>query len=98
MANRLRLTILSVACCQPQTAVHDKRYIELIRQVLAETGLEADIERKAIRLIARVPATVAAPSPSTMSSGAASSMWVASLMILARSFCAAMPIRGFVGR
>ncbi|HRR67509.1 MAG TPA: hypothetical protein P5063_07690 [Methanomassiliicoccales archaeon] len=44
MANRLRLTILSVACCQPQTAVHDKRYIELIRQVLAETGLEADID------------------------------------------------------
>jgi len=44
MANRLRLTVFSAACCQPQTAVYDKRYIELIRQVLQETGLEADID------------------------------------------------------
>ncbi len=44
MANKLRLTIFSAACCQPQTAVHDRRYIELIRRVLKETGMEADID------------------------------------------------------
>ena len=40
----MRLTIFSAACCQPQTAIHDQRYIELIRRVLKETGLEADID------------------------------------------------------
>lgn len=44
MGNRLKLTVFSVACCQPQTAVYDKRYIELIGQVLEESGLEADVD------------------------------------------------------
>ena len=44
MENRLKLTIFSASCCQPQTAVYDKRYLELIKQVLAETGIEADLD------------------------------------------------------
>jgi arsenite-transporting ATPase len=34
MGNRLKLTVFSAACCQPHTAAYDKRYIELIRQVM----------------------------------------------------------------
>lgn len=44
MGNRLKLTIFSASCCQPQTAVYDKRYIELIRQVMQESAIEADID------------------------------------------------------
>ncbi len=44
MGNRLKLTIFSVACCQPQSAVHDKRYIELIKEVVQESGIEADVD------------------------------------------------------
>lgn len=44
MGNRLKLTVFSAACCQPQTAVYDKRYIELIKQVMEESGIEADID------------------------------------------------------
>lgn len=44
MGNRLKLTVFSAACCQPHTAAYDKRYIELIRQVMEESGIEADID------------------------------------------------------
>lgn len=44
MANKLRLTVLSFSCCNPQFAAHDQRYIELIRSVLQKTGIEADID------------------------------------------------------
>jgi hypothetical protein len=44
MANKIKVTIFSVSCCQPQHAVYDKKYIDLIKQVLAETGLEADLD------------------------------------------------------
>ena len=44
MGNRLKLTIFSASCCQPQTAVYDKKYIELIRQVIQESSIEADVD------------------------------------------------------
>jgi len=44
MANKMRLTIFSAACCQPQTAIHDQRYIELIKQVIKEMDLDAEID------------------------------------------------------
>ena len=44
MGNKLKLTVFSAACCQPQTAAYDKKYIELIRQVMQESGIEADID------------------------------------------------------
>ncbi len=44
MASKLRLTVLSFSCCNPQFAVHDQRYVELIRSVLQKTGIEAEID------------------------------------------------------
>lgn len=44
MANKLRLTIFSVACCHPETAMYDRKYIDMVRKVLAETGIEADMD------------------------------------------------------
>ncbi|QLH74777.1 MAG: thioredoxin family protein [Methanomassiliicoccales archaeon] len=44
MANKLKLTVLSFSCCNPQFAAHDARYMKLIKDVLEKTGIEADIE------------------------------------------------------
>ena len=44
MASRLKLTILSFACCDPKFAQYDARYAELIKQVLAKNHWEADLE------------------------------------------------------
>lgn len=44
MANKLRLTIFSVACCHPETAVYDRKYIDLVKKALTETGIEADMD------------------------------------------------------
>lgn len=44
MASKLKLTVLSFSCCNPQFAQHDQRYIELIQSVLKKTGFPAEIE------------------------------------------------------
>lgn len=43
MAARLRLTILSFACCNPRMATYDQQYAERLREALAAAGAEADI-------------------------------------------------------
>jgi hypothetical protein len=44
MAEKLRLTLLSFACCNPKLAIHDKTYFERIKEALAKVGAEADID------------------------------------------------------
>lgn len=44
MASRLKLTVLSFSCCNPQFGTYDQRYTELIRATLDKTGIQADIE------------------------------------------------------
>lgn len=44
MANKLKLTILSFSCCNPQFKAHDMRYMELIRQVLDKNKIDAEME------------------------------------------------------
>jgi hypothetical protein len=44
MTEKLRLTLLSFACCNPKLGVHDKTYLERIKEALAKVGAEADIE------------------------------------------------------
>jgi len=41
---KMRLTLLSFACCNPKLAVHDKAYLERIKEALAKVGAEAEIE------------------------------------------------------
>lgn len=41
---KLRLTILSFACCNPALAVHDKRYIDLIKEAAEKAGVETEID------------------------------------------------------
>ncbi len=44
MAESLKVTILSFACCNPKFAVHDKVYIERIREAEKQLGIEIKIE------------------------------------------------------
>lgn len=48
MTNKMKLAILSFACCDPKFAQYDRHYAELIKDVLAKTHLEADIELVAV--------------------------------------------------
>lgn len=44
MAEKLRLTLLSFACCNPKLGIHDRTYLERIREALSKVGMEADID------------------------------------------------------
>jgi hypothetical protein len=44
MVEKMRLTLLSFACCNPKLAVHDKSYLERIKEALARLGVEAEID------------------------------------------------------
>ncbi|MEM0449054.1 MAG: thioredoxin family protein [Methanomassiliicoccales archaeon] len=44
MVEKLRLTLLSFACCNPKLAAHDKVYFERIKEALKRLHAEADIE------------------------------------------------------
>lgn len=41
---KLRLTILSFACCNPALAKFDQQYAERIKEALARTGTEGEID------------------------------------------------------
>lgn len=40
----IRLTIFSLACCNPSMAKFDEKYLNLIKQVLEDTGIEASVD------------------------------------------------------
>ncbi len=40
---KLRLTILSFACCNPRFAMYDQQYTDRLKEVLRTAGVEADI-------------------------------------------------------
>lgn len=44
MVDKLRLTLLSFACCNPQLAASDGRYIDTIKEALNTTKLEAEVD------------------------------------------------------
>lgn len=44
MPEKMKLTLLSFACCNPKLSVYDKTYLERIKEALAKVGTEADIE------------------------------------------------------
>lgn len=41
---KLRLAILSFACCKPNLAVHDQRYLEVIKEAAAQAEVEYELE------------------------------------------------------
>ncbi len=44
MNSKIKITLLSFACCNPALATHDNRYIKVLKEALERTGVEADIE------------------------------------------------------
>jgi len=44
MSSKMKITILSLACCNPSLAVSDQQYITRINEALGKTSIEADIE------------------------------------------------------
>ena len=44
MTETLKVTILSFACCNPKLAVHDKLYIDRIRDAERQLGIEIKID------------------------------------------------------
>jgi len=44
MSNKLKITILSLACCNPALAVYDQQYISRIKEALSKIDVEAQVE------------------------------------------------------
>ena len=41
MTEKMRVILLSFACCNPKLAVHDQQYLRIIQEALKRTGQEA---------------------------------------------------------
>lgn len=44
MNNKMKITVLSVACCNPASVVHDQQYISRIKEALNKVSVEAQVE------------------------------------------------------
>lgn len=44
MRNKLKITVFSFACCNPQQAVYDQQYIARIKEALDRTVVEAQVD------------------------------------------------------
>ncbi|NLI74127.1 MAG: thioredoxin family protein [Euryarchaeota archaeon] len=42
--SKMRLAILSFACCNPTLAVHDQRYVDRIREAAEAAGVDYELE------------------------------------------------------
>ena len=45
MAGKMKIIVLSIACCTPTAALYDQEYIERINTALTKAGTEATIEK-----------------------------------------------------
>jgi hypothetical protein len=44
MSNKMKITVLSAACCNPVSAPFDQQYIARIKEALDKTSVEAQVE------------------------------------------------------
>ena len=44
MTEKLRIILLSFACCNPKLAAHDQQYLGVIQEALKRTGQEAQLD------------------------------------------------------
>jgi hypothetical protein len=44
MRNKMKITVFSFACCNPQQAVYDQQYIARIKEALDKTVVEAEVD------------------------------------------------------
>lgn len=44
MNDKMKITVLSLACCNPAFAVHDQQYISRIKEALQRINIEAQVE------------------------------------------------------
>jgi len=44
MNNKMKITVLSLACCNPALAVYDQQYISRIKEALRRIGVEAQVD------------------------------------------------------
>ncbi len=44
MNSKMKITVVSLACCNPAFSAPDQQYISRIREALTKTGLEAQLE------------------------------------------------------
>jgi hypothetical protein len=44
MTEKMRVILLSFACCNPKLAVHDQQYLKIIQEALKRTGQEAQLD------------------------------------------------------
>jgi len=44
MRNKIKITVFSFACCDPQQAVYDQQYIARIKEALERTVVEAHVD------------------------------------------------------
>jgi hypothetical protein len=44
MTEKMRIILLSFACCNPKLAVHDQQYLQIIQVALKQTGQEVQLD------------------------------------------------------
>jgi hypothetical protein len=44
MTEKMRVILLSFACCNPKLAVHDQQYLQVIQEALKRTGQEVQLD------------------------------------------------------
>lgn len=44
MSNKMKITVLSAACCNPASAPYDQQYISRIKEALSRTSAEAQVD------------------------------------------------------
>jgi len=44
MSDKVKITVFSIACCTPAFAPYDQQYISRIKEALARTAVEAQVE------------------------------------------------------
>ncbi len=44
MSNKMKITVLSVACCNPASGVCDQQYISRIKEALSKINVEAQVD------------------------------------------------------
>lgn len=43
MKNKMKITLFSAACCDPQQGVYDQKYLKRIEEALEQTAVEAHV-------------------------------------------------------
>lgn len=44
MTDKMKIAVISLACCNPALAIYDQQYVSKIKEALTKTGVDAQVE------------------------------------------------------